>query len=72
MVAIDGGADGMDLAWTCVDLARTHLAATGTMLLQLGTVEQVDTMRGGLAGDDLEITEVRWCDHGVLVRLDLR
>lgn len=72
VLAIDGGVDGMDLAWMCVDLARTHLAATGTMLLQLGTVQQVDALRDGLRGDDLEITEVRWCDRGVLVRLDLR
>ena len=72
VLAIDGGDDGMDIAWLCVDLARTHLAATGTMLLQLGTVEQVDLLRDRLRGDDLEITEVRWCDRGVLVRLDLR
>lgn len=76
VLAIDGGVDGMEVAWLCVDLARTHLAATGTMLLQLGTVQQVDALRDGLRdglrGDDLEITEVRWCDRGVLVRLDLR
>ncbi|GAB2445226.1 hypothetical protein GCM10027062_27140 [Nocardioides hungaricus] len=45
-------------------------------VLQLGTVEQVDALRDRLSGDDLEITleitEVRWCDRGVLVRLDLR
>lgn len=71
VVAIDGGQDGMDVAWLCVDLARTHLAATGTLLLQLGTVEQVDRLRDRLRDDDLQITEVRWCDRGVLVRLDL-
>jgi release factor glutamine methyltransferase len=70
--AIDGGEDGLDLAWTCIDIAREHLAPTGTLLLQLGTVEQVDVLRDRLRGDDLEITEVRWCDRGVLVRLDLR
>jgi release factor glutamine methyltransferase len=72
LVAIDGGDDGMDIAWMCVDLARTHLVATGALLLQLGTVEQVDVLRDGLRDDDFEITEVRWCDRGVLVRLDLR
>ena len=72
VLAIDGGPDGMDVAWTCIDLARKHLAAVGTLLLQLGTVEQVDGLRDRLRGDDLEITEVRWCDRGVLVRLDLR
>ncbi|GAB6986510.1 methyltransferase [Nocardioides pyridinolyticus] len=72
VLAIDGGVDGMDVAWLCVDLARTHLAASGSMLLQLGTVQQVDALRDRLRGDDLEVTEVRWCDRGVLVRLDLR
>ena len=36
-----------------------------------GTVQQVDALRERLADDDLVITEVRWCDRGVLVRLDL-
>jgi release factor glutamine methyltransferase len=72
VIAIDGGDDGMEIAWTCVDLAREHLAPAGTMLLQLGTVQQVDALRDRLRDDDLEITEVRWCDRGVLVRLDLR
>jgi release factor glutamine methyltransferase len=72
VVAIDGGEDGMDLAWTCVDLARTHLLRGGTLLLQLGTVAQVDALRERLQDDDLGVTEVRWCDRGVLVRLDLR
>lgn len=71
VLAIDGGHDGMDVAWMCVDLARTHLSVHGTLLLQLGTVEQVDRLRDRLRGDDLEITEIRWCDRGVLVRLDL-
>jgi release factor glutamine methyltransferase len=70
--AIDGGADGLDLAWTCIDVARRHLMAEGTMLLQIGTVEQADVLRDRLRGDDLDLTEVRWCDRGVLVRLDLR
>ena len=71
VIAIDGGDDGMDLAWLCVDVARHHLAPLGTLLLQLGTVEQVDALRARLHDDDFVITEVRWCDRGVLVRLDL-
>ncbi|WP_460833260.1 RsmD family RNA methyltransferase [Nocardioides hungaricus] len=31
VLAIDGGADGMDVAWLCVGLARAHLASSGTM-----------------------------------------
>ncbi len=65
--AIDGGDDGMDVARTCVDVARRHLSPGGTLLLQLGSVEQADTLRE----DGLAVTEVRWFDRGVLVRLDL-
>lgn len=71
VIAIDGGDDGMELAWTCLEVARHHLAPLGTLLLQLGTVEQVDALRTRLHDDDFLITEVRWCDRGVLVRLDL-
>ena len=72
VLAIDGGVDGMDIAWLCIDLARSHLADGGTLLLQLGTVQQVDALRERLRGDDLDLTEVRWCERGVLVRLDRR
>jgi release factor glutamine methyltransferase len=94
-LAIDGGEDGLDLAWTCVDVAREHLLPGGSLLLQLGTVDQVDALRdrlrqaaeaadaaGAGAGADgadapgagavdlLQLTEVRWCERGVLVRLE--
>ncbi len=71
VLAIDGGPDGMAVAWTCVDVARRHLKPRGSLLLQLGNVEQVDALRERLADDELAITEVRWCERGVLVRLDL-
>ncbi len=71
VLAIDGGADGMAVAWTCVDVARRHLLPGGSLLIQLGTVEQVDALRDRMHDDDLVIYEVRWCDRGVLVRLDL-
>lgn len=70
-LAIDGGPDGMEVAWTCVEVARRHLVPGGPLLLQLGTIVQVDALRDRLP-DDLVITEVRWCDRGVLVRLDVR
>lgn len=41
-LAIDGGADGLDLARMCVRIAQRHLTETGTLLLQLGTTEQCD------------------------------
>ena len=72
LLAIDGGEDGMDVAWTCLDTARLHLIPGGTLLLQLGTVEQVDAVRERLRGDELSVTEVRWHERGVLVRVDRR
>jgi release factor glutamine methyltransferase len=82
LLAIDGGEDGLDLAWTCVQVAGRHLMPRGSLVLQLGTVGQVDLLRDRLRGAsdsadldldldvDLEVTEVRWCERGVLVRLD--
>lgn len=68
--AIDGGEDGLDLVWTCVDVARRHLAPGGSLVLQVGTVEQVDVLRDRLRDDPLQVSEVRWRERGVLVRLD--
>jgi release factor glutamine methyltransferase len=70
LLAIDGGDDGMDVAWTCIDTARLHLSPGGTLLLQIGTIEQVDAVRERLRGDELRVSEVRWHDRGVLVRID--
>ncbi|WP_284536196.1 class I SAM-dependent methyltransferase [Nocardioides sp. T2.26MG-1] len=73
VLAIDGGPDGMEVAWLCVDTAHDHLMRGGSVLLQLGTVEQVDLLRDRLReqpDDGLVISEVRWCERGVLVRLD--
>jgi release factor glutamine methyltransferase len=70
VVAIDGGEDGMDVAWMCVDAARRHLSPGGTLLLQLGTVDQVDSLRERLRDDELDVSEVRWHERGVLVRAD--
>jgi len=71
LLAIDGGDDGMDLARTCVDVAHRHLLPGGVLLLQLGSVDQVETLRDQLE-DGLSVTEVRWYDDGVLVRMDLK
>jgi release factor glutamine methyltransferase len=77
LLAIDGGADGLRLAWTCLEVGRRHLRPGGAVLLQVGTLEQVDRLRDRLRAaavaeeEALEITEVRFCERGVLVRLDL-
>ena len=70
LLAIDGGDDGMDVAWNCIDTARLHLMPAGSLLLQLGTVDQVDAVRERLRGDELSVTEVRRHERGVLVRID--
>ena len=70
VLAIDGGEDGMSVAWICLDTARRHLRPGGSLVLQLGTVEQVDAVRERLRGDELDVTEARWHERGVLVRVD--
>lgn len=70
LLAIDGGEDGLDIAWACVDAARRHLLPGGSLVLQLGTAAQVETVRDRLQGDVLEVTDVRWFERGVLVRVD--
>lgn len=72
VLAIDGGDDGMDLAWSCLDTARLHLSPAGSLILQLGTDEQVDAVRERLRGDELSVAEVRRHERGMLVRVDRR
>lgn len=71
-LAIDGGPDGLVLAWRCVSVARHHLLPGGSMILQVGTVDQVDAIRHRLRDDVLAVTEVRWRERGVLARLERR
>ena len=70
LLAIDGGEDGMEVAWACLDTARRHLVTRGTLLLQLGSLEQADAVRDRLQDDHLTVTEVRSHERGVLVRVD--
>lgn len=70
VLAIDGGDDGMQVAWACLDLARRHLGPGGSVLLQLGSTAQADAVRDRLDGDALQVAEVRTHQRGVLVRLD--
>ncbi|GAA1807993.1 hypothetical protein GCM10009795_061460 [Nocardioides hankookensis] len=71
VLAIDGGDDGLDVARLCLGVARRHLHPDGSVVLQIGTLEQVDRLRLELAGTGLVIAEVREGERGVLVRLDL-
>lgn len=71
LLAIDGGDDGLDVARLCIEVSRRHLLPGGSLVLQIGTVDQVERLRRELDGSDLDVVEVRECERGVLVRLDL-
>jgi methylase of polypeptide subunit release factors len=64
--AIDGGADGLDVARLCLEVATRHLVRGGAVLLQLGSVEQVDDLRGHAGGHGLPTAEVRIGEGGVV------
>ena len=57
--AIDGGADGLEVARTCIRVAAAHLLDRGLVLLQLRSSEQADLLRSVAAGHGLETVEVR-------------
>lgn len=69
LLAINGGDDGLDVAWHCVAAASAHLVDGGSALLQLGTVTQARQVGDGLASYDLRLAEVREHDGGVVARL---
>jgi methylase of polypeptide subunit release factors len=73
LIAIDGGVDGMTVAWMCIDVVAAHLHDDGSALLQLGDLEQVERLRAYVAERPalrLAPVEVRSHeDRGVVVRL---
>ena len=69
-LAIDGGDDGLDVARLCLEVAGRHLLPGGMVVLQVGTVGQVERLSEAMTG--FAVTEVRRCERGVLARLDLR
>lgn len=74
-IAIDGGADGLDLARTCCAVIDQHLAAGGSAVVQLGTTEQAELIDDHLSrvlGSGLRIVETRSFPRGVLTRLTRR
>lgn len=71
-IAIDGGADGLDLARTCCAVIDRHLASGGSAVVQLGTTQQADVLDRYLAGElgsALRVVETRSYERGVLVEL---
>lgn len=70
LLAIDGGADGLDLARRCWSLADRHLMPGGCAVLQLGTVAQARRLARQLRGRTrLRLRETRSFERGVLVAL---
>lgn len=70
LTAIDGGADGLDLARRCAHVIDAHLTADGLGILQLGTSEQARLFSEWLttSGLALVVTEVHsHAPRGVLV-----
>ncbi len=71
LLAIDGGDNGLEVAWACVAAASEHLLPGGSAILQLGTTDQAAAIGACLGRyGDLVLTEVREGERGVLVRLD--
>jgi release factor glutamine methyltransferase len=68
---IDGGADGLDLARTCLDVVASHLADDGAALLQVGPA-QAPAVAAYVAATPalrLRVVEARVVDEGALVHL---
>ncbi len=71
LVAIDGGDDGLDVAWACLRVAADHLLPGGSAVLQIGTLEQAARIEEGLTTlPGLRFVETRQCERGVLVRVE--
>jgi methylase of polypeptide subunit release factors len=71
--AIDGGVDGLSVAWSCLDVIARHLDDEGWALLQLGTEEQAEAVRRHLEvrpAMDLRVVDLRtYGESGVVVQL---
>jgi release factor glutamine methyltransferase len=68
--AIDGGPDGMDLAWRCLAVAARHVHPDGHVLLQLGTAAQTERLGDAPVGGALRVAGSQVYEgQGVLVHL---
>lgn len=66
VLAIDGGAGGLDVARACLDAAARALRPRGSLLLQLGNDAQAEA----LADDRFVEVGRRAGERGIVVRLD--
>jgi methylase of polypeptide subunit release factors len=71
LFAVDGGADGLDVARTCIRIIADHLAEGGSALIQLGSTEQVTALDEQITASGLRVVETRaHQDRGVVVHLE--
>lgn len=68
-LAIDGGADGLDVARACLVHARPAVVPGASMLVQLGDESQADRLVEGASVTGWRGDEVRRGARGVVVRL---
>jgi release factor glutamine methyltransferase len=73
LIAIDGGSHGLDVVWSCLRAGEQHLVQGGSIVLQLGSVEQLhlvhDRLHSSSAG--LAIRSSRFFGaRGVLTLLE--
>ena len=71
-IAIDGGPDGLDVAWSCIRVCEQHLVDGGAAIVQLGTIDQAHRVRATLHAEAsrLLVREVRpFGSQGVLILL---
>jgi methylase of polypeptide subunit release factors len=69
LTAIDGGADGLDVARQCLVVIGRHLAPGGAALLQLGSTQQVAALDREVQAARLAVSEIRTYDGGTVARL---
>jgi methylase of polypeptide subunit release factors len=70
VTAIDGGADGLDLARSCVDLFARHLVLAGSALLQVGPGQGGVVAELTAAHPELAVVATRDFPRGTIVQID--
>jgi release factor glutamine methyltransferase len=71
LTAIDGGADGLDLARLCLEVGQRHLDVGGHLLIQLRDADQAERLVAEPgAADRLTAVETRsFGGHGAVLHL---
>jgi methylase of polypeptide subunit release factors len=71
VTAIDGGADGLDLTRSCLEVIDRHLVSGGSALLQVGPLDQTDRVADLVSAyADLSVVAVRGYERGSLLQID--